>query len=666
MDREKKHLTLQGFTFVELIVIITILAILATISFFSFQWYTQKTRDSARLVNISDITQALESYKIKTLKYPTPDNIYATGVIVGKDLFQVGQIGDNLATLLKFDRDLLDPLAKVPYVYGLTLDNKYFQVAGTTEGTVAGNIIVSTHANIQPERAKVEGNYKGILTFSSGSAKYIANVPSLIFSRTGPYNLIQANPVDDPYFIVDNGKNLPYPVNANTSLQNEGTVNILKQITWQNLSLTGVVIWDWSTNSGNLVSIIGYPKDQIGYEILGNEYVMNGEGIVTYQWFYFKQIDSWVNHTCWVTLEWWVKCWGDNDYWQLWNWVTWVSSWKPVDVIGFTSWVKQVVAGSYFSCLLTTWWWVKCWGDNGSGQVWRGNTVTPVLNPTDSVGVTNNIQEITAWSNHACALTQTWSVLCWGMWWNGQLWHGWNSSKYSPFPISYTWSAVALSQWSTSSHTCLINWSWWLVCWWDNTLGTIWNNVSWLNTSCWFTSVYQLSPVNVSWLSSWIVKVTTWVSNTYALTSSWTILSWWSNCSLWVWDWTTTNRKIPVPLTSLWSWNKDVFWGNSFWCAITSLWEIKCWGNNRYWKLWDGGVYDSGWRIQPGNIIDSKISPISLTWGLNSFTNISLWHHHSCWLENTWKVKCWGWNFYGQLWDNTNINSSVPVDVLNK
>ncbi len=43
----------KAFTLVELIVVITILAVLWTIWYLSFLWYTESSRDSARL---SDIT----------------------------------------------------------------------------------------------------------------------------------------------------------------------------------------------------------------------------------------------------------------------------------------------------------------------------------------------------------------------------------------------------------------------------------------------------------------------------------------------------------------------------------------------------------------------------------------------------------------------------------
>jgi len=76
-------------------------------------------------------------------------------------------------------------------------------------------------------------------------------------------------------------------------------------------------------------------------------------------------------HTCALTVSGGMKCWGDNFYGQLGDGSMHDRS-TPVDVIRLESNVDAIAAGFFHTCALTTDKGVKCWGDNFYAQLGDG------------------------------------------------------------------------------------------------------------------------------------------------------------------------------------------------------------------------------------------------------------------------------------------------------
>lgn len=141
-------------------------------------------------------------------------------------------------------------------------------------------------------------------------------------------------------------------------------------------------------------------------------------------------------HTCAVTDTGGVKCWGFNHLGQLGNGTT-MTSGTPVDVSGLASGVTAVAAGNWHTCALTQTGGVMCWGDNLYGALGDGTTVSRSRTPVDVSGLASGVAAIAAGGRFACAVTHAGGVKCWGDNGFGQLGDGTLILQRTPVDVAW-------------------------------------------------------------------------------------------------------------------------------------------------------------------------------------------------------------------------------------
>ncbi len=326
------------------------------------------------------------------------------------------------------------------------------------------------------------------------------------------------------------------------------------------------------------------------------------------------------SHSCAILSGGGVKCWGWNNSGQLGDGST-TDRLTPVDVSGLTSGVTAIALGWNHSCALTSGGGVKCWGDNGKGQLGDDST-TNGNTPVDVIGLTSGVTAIALGWNHSCALTSGGGVKCWG--WNssGELGDGTATQRLTAVDVSGLTSgvtAIALGGY----HSCALTSGGGVKCWGYNGNGGLGDGS--------MTSKY--TPVDVSSLTSGVDAIALGKAHTCALTSGGGIKCWGYNDMGQLGDGSTTDKYTPVDVSGLTSGVTAIALGGHHSCAMTSGGGVKCWGAN-------------------GSGLISGVTAIALGFG------------HSCALTSGGGVKCWGGGGSGQLGNNTTTESLTPVDVL--
>jgi len=342
-------------------------------------------------------------------------------------------------------------------------------------------------------------------------------------------------------------------------------------------------------------------------------------------------------HTCAVGSSGGMYCWGDNVYAQVGDGTS-EERWTAVAVVGLGGNAQMAGAGGSHTCASTTAGAARCWAYNWFGQVGDGTDTDRDL-PTPVLGLGSGVQAIATGMIHSCALAGG-GVKCWGANGFGQLGDGSDTQRLSPVQVSGLASGVQAIA-TGGEHTCALTSGGGVKCWGANDYGQLGNN----------TTTEQYAPVNVTGLASGVVAISAGRFHTCAVTSGGGAKCWGANENGELGDGSNTERHTPVDVSGLASGVASIAAGYGHTCARTNGGGVKCWGSNSWGQLGNGSGSDS----------DVPVDVSGLASGASS---IGVGSDHSCAVIGAGQVLCWGSNQYGQLGNDDNADSPVPVFVL--
>ena len=206
-------------------------------------------------------------------------------------------------------------------------------------------------------------------------------------------------------------------------------------------------------------------------------------------------------HTCAVEAGGDLHCWGSNSLGQIGNATTTGSACgsnvcrpSPTRVTALSTLVADVAVGGRHTCAVTKDGRLYCWGENTTGQLGTGSTggesCQPSLpcrsSPAQVTALGNDVAQVAAGGSHTCAVLKNGTLWCWGVNSSGQVGNGTQTGSQctlpggSSFPICVTSPAQVtalganVAQVVTAGdRTCarLKDRSLW--CWGDNAWGEI-------------------------------------------------------------------------------------------------------------------------------------------------------------------------------------------------
>jgi alpha-tubulin suppressor-like RCC1 family protein len=115
-----------------------------------------------------------------------------------------------------------------------------------------------------------------------------------------------------------------------------------------------------------------------------------------------------------------------------------------------------------------------------------------------------------------------------------------------------------------------------------------------------------------------------------------------------------TDSSVPVSVAGI-STAIAVTAGRDYACALLASGSISCWGGNYFGMLGRNTI--TPWGTPNSTAVN--VSNISTAVAVMAGT------YHTCALLSDNTVQCWGYNYYGQLGNNSGTNSSIPVPVSN-
>ena len=318
--------------------------------------------------------------------------------------------------------------------------------------------------------------------------------------------------------------------------------------------------------------------------------------------------------------------------------IQWIWDYEPLEAQSVS-----LATGAHNTCSIRADADIYCWGRNGNGQLGYGSSSDLGCGnhnhackdrPTETIDLGSDVISVAFGDQHACGLTDTGIVKCWGRNNHGQIGTS-GGDKNAPVEVSFGSTLIATSIYAGGHHTCVILSDGTVRCWGRNVHGQLGIGTT-MNTN---------TPTTINTLGagrSAISLALAWDS-TCALLDDGSVKCWGNRQHGQLGDGSSIGETSSPPSNPI-SFGigrtaKMITAGEFHYCVILDNDEIMCWGDGANGKLATGSTADQTTPTAPSGSFAAGRYAVYLDAG----------YHHTCAILDNGHATCWGSDANGQL-----------------
>lgn len=316
--------------------------------------------------------------------------------------------------------------------------------------------------------------------------------------------------------------------------------------------------------------------------------------------------------------------------------LTLFSSTQFIAIPGLTNAATVVTSGNDICAILKSG-GISCLGQNAWGQL--GNGSQGFNADSTTAGAVQKLTAATTMSAgyyHNCAL-QSGKAFCWGHNVKGQLGLGAGSASTASLPAEITTITDMTDLRASALGNCGIHKSGAVYCWGDNESGQL--------------GLPNAGPIVYAptFVTKSALHMATGSDFTLVMDPS-CVVSAVGAGGLGQLGLGVAGNKSTLTLIKAFTEISDIFAGGQTACAIKTNGDLYCWGDNTFGQVGNG---KSG---------DTVLSPTKIS-GMQPVVHVAVGNGHTCAIDTSCHLYCWGHNQSGQLGTGNTKDSTIPIQI---